>query len=421
MVGQGRRRRTSRILRALLLAVLVGPAAGVPAAQAAISVGNVSITETDDADVVASFEITRTAGILTGNATVAFSTADGTARSPADYTPLTGSLFFGSLPLGGVQTQSVQVAVRPDALDEPDETLRMLLSGSAEIVDGEGVGMIIDDDPPPVVGVLDAPATAEGATATFTVSLSTPSGRDVSVGYTTADGSAVAGADYAPAGGAVVIPAGATTTSIGVAVLDDGADEPDESFELRLGSPAFATVGRAAAAATIVDDDEPPPPPPVASPAGEPTLPAADAPAVPAADPSPGAAADGGPAPAGASMKPQLGLSSPRLRRPAVILVTVACPRSTSRCSGRVTIFSRPNPRSRIKALRRERRLGQRNFTLLSGKTRTLTIGLAKRDRVLLLRAGRLLVRAYAVTRDGNGRTSVRRSSGTLIARTSHS
>jgi len=117
----------------------------------------------------------------------------------------------------------------------------------------------------------------------------------------------------------------------------------------------------------------------------------------------------------------QIGLSSPRLRHPSIVLVTVSCPRLTSRCGGRVTIFSRPNLRSKVNALRRERRLGQRAFTLASGATRTLQIALSRSDRVLLLRAGRMLVRAYAVTTDGGGRSGVRRSTGTLIARTTHS
>ena len=266
-----------------------------------------------------------------------------------------------------MQTQVVSVAIRRDALDEADETFRLVLSGSAEIVDGEGVATISDDDPPPAVGVLDAAATVEGATATFTVSLSAPSGRDVSVAFTTADASAVAGQDYAAQSDTVTIPAGATSASIGVATLDDGADEPDESFELRLGASTAATVGAATAGATILDTDEPPPPPPAAG-----VLRRSVGPRSRAVPPARRVEADRG------VSTPQLGLSSPRLRRPSTILVTVSCPRSTSRCSGRVTIFSRANFRSKIKALRRERRLGQRKFTLLSGRTRTLTIALSE-------------------------------------------
>jgi hypothetical protein len=118
---------------------------------------------------------------------------------------------------------------------------------------------------------------------------------------------------------------------------------------------------------------------------------------------------------------PQLGVSSPRLRRPGTILVTVSCPRQASRCNGQVTVFSRANRRSRIKALRKERRLGRRTFKLAAGRTTTLKIALSKTNRVLLLRTGRLSVRAFALTQDAAGATGVRRVTGTLIARTTHS
>ncbi len=230
--------------------------------------------------------------------------------------------------------------------------------------------------------------------------------------FATADADAIDGEDYTALSGTVVIPAGATTATVGVALVDDAAEEPDERFELHIGSPAAATLGQAIASATIVDNDDPPAAsPPPASPAGE----------TPASAPAASGGATDATASGPNSSPRQLGLSSPRLRRPATVLVTVACPRDASRCSGRVTIFSRANPRSRIKALRQERRLGLRNFTLVSGTARTLTIALARSDRVLLRRTGRMLVRAYAVTSDGSGRSGVRRVNGTLIARTSHS
>jgi hypothetical protein len=399
-------------------ALLAGAAA--PAAHAAVTVGGVSVSEGDGV-ATASFTVTRTAGLLTGQATIHFATADGSARAPGDYEAISGDLQFGSLPLGGTQVQTVPVTVQGDRLDEADETLHLVLSGSPEIVAGAGeaVATILDDDPPPVVGVLDAPAAAEGAGATFTIALSAPSGRDVAVAFTTADDTAIAGEDYTPRSGTLGIPAGATSVTLGVPLLDDGADEPDEAFELRIGFAVLATIGRATAGATIADNDDPPPPA-AADPAGSETPPAGAGAGAGAASPLPGGPSAEPPSAASASPV-ALGLSSPRLRRPAIVLVTVSCPRQTSRCAGRVTIFSRPVLRSKIKALRRERRLGQRNFTLASGVTRTLTIALSRTDRVLLTRAGRMLVRAYAVTRDGGGRSAVRRTTGTLIARTSHS
>jgi hypothetical protein len=422
MTGHGRRRRTSRTLVTLSSGVLaLVLVLGVPAAQAAVTIGDAQVSETNAA-TTAVFTVTRTGGLLTGPVTVHFSTADGSARAPADYEAIDGDLFFGSLPFGGEQVQKVPVTVAGDRLDEATESFRLVLSGSAEVVAGGGLATISDDDPSPAIGVADAPAAPEGASATFAVFLSAPSGRNVSVSYATADGTAIAGEDYTRDSSTIVVPAGATSVGVGVALLDDAVDEPDESFELRIASAQFATLGRAAAAATIVDDDGPPLPSPEPAPApADDGVPAEATVGGSTAVVAPPAEAPAATAPAAGAATAQLGLSSPRLRRPAVILVTVSCPSEASRCSGRVTLFSRANPRSKIKALRRERRLGRRNFTLASGRTRTLTIALSKTDRVLLLRTGRMLVRAYAVTTDESGRSGVRRSTGTLIARTSHS
>ena len=46
---------------------------------------------------------------------------------------------------------------------------------------------------------------------------------------------------------------------------------------------------------------------------------------------------------------------------------------------------------------------------------------LGRADQKLLLRAGRLQVRAYVVSKDNGGRTSTRSVNGTLIGRTTHS
>jgi hypothetical protein len=90
-------------------------------------------------------------------------------------------------------------------------------------------------------------------------------------------------------------------------------------------------------------------------------------------------------------------------------------------CKGRVTLFSRPSRRSKIKALRKERRLGHMIFRLAGGRVVTLELALARTDRGLLQRSGRMGVRAYAIVEDGTGRTSVRTVTGTLIARLAHS
>lgn len=401
------------MLCALLFGALL-PAA--PAAASTISVGDVQVTETANA-VNASFTLTRSASLLSSATTVSYRTVDGTATSPADYVATSGTRMFAPELLGGRQIEQVNVAIQGDTLGEAKESFRLVISG-AEVSDGEGTATIADDDPEPAISVADAAAVSEGAAgarASFVVRLSAPSGRDVAVGYATSDGSAKAGQDYSALSGRVVIRAGSSQTALDVPVLNDALKEPVETFGLRFSSPVGATLGDAVATATIVDDDDSSAPQPApadpkpAAPGGTAQAPApAPAPALPVLPTTtPGA-------------NPLLGLSSPRLKRPATVLVTASCPRSAGGCSVRLTIFSVANRRSRIKALRKQRRLGQRTFTLQAGRSRPLALALGKADRMLLARTGRLRVRAHAVTRDSAGRSGMRSVSGTLIARTAH-
>ncbi len=379
------------------------------AAQAAVSVGDVSVSE-GNGGVSATFTVTRSTGLLTGATSVSFRTVAGSATALADYAPTSGTLRFGSSLFGETQVQQVSVPIVGDRLDEPDESFRLVLAG-AEVADGEGVATIIDDDPPPVIGVADTAPATEGAAASFTVGLSSASGRDVSVAFATADGSAIAGQDYTARSGSLTIPAGATSAAIAVPLTDDSADEPTESFELRLSAPGAATLGDAVATATILDNDEPPTPAATSSPPPA-TLP-------PPAAPLPTLPVTGSATPPAGLTR--LGVGSPRLRQPGTALVTISCPQAAGSCSGQITLFSRPNSRSKIRQLRKERRLSRRPFTLSGGRTQTLTFVLRRADRRLLERAGRIEVRAYAITKDVGGRSDVRTANGTLVRRTSHS
>jgi hypothetical protein len=145
-----------RVVAGVAALVVAGSAAG------AVSPGPVSITiadartaERDRGARELVFEV-RALGRLGGTASVAFSTAEGTASEDADYTSASGSLEFDRR----TSTRTVIVRVRGDREDETDETLRVVLSGSsgATIADGNGVGTIADDDGPPLEGTRIAAA-----------------------------------------------------------------------------------------------------------------------------------------------------------------------------------------------------------------------------------------------------------------------
>lgn len=400
-----------RALRAPLLCLLGLLLAAPSAAQAGITVNDVQAAE-GNGGATMTFTITRDAGWFSGDVRISYATADGSAVAPADYAATSGTLSFGGMLFGGTDTRQVTVAIAGDALNELAESFRLTISGP-EVTDGEGTGTIVDDDPEPALTLVDAGPVGEGSgAARFTMRLSKPSGRDVSATFATANGSATAGQDYTARGGRLTIPAGSTSVNLDVPIMNDTLDEPSETFELRISAPVAATIADGSATATIVDDDEPPAPPPAPGGGGGPGTPVTPPP--PTSPPTVGSSS-------GPPALPRLGLSSPRLQRPATMLLTIACPQGSGGCRGRVTIFSIPNRRSKVPALRKERRIGRATFTLADGQSRTLRLVLGRENRRLLQRVGRMDVRAYAVTESAGGKTGVRTVRGTLIARTLHS
>ena len=115
-------------------------------------------------------------------------------------------------------------------------------------------------DEPAAVSVSDAGAT-EGDPVEFTVSLSGASGQQVTVRYATSSGTAESGADFTPASGTLTFAANETSKTVSVPTTGDSEEEEDETFSLRLSSPANATLGDATATGTIIDDEAPSPEP----------------------------------------------------------------------------------------------------------------------------------------------------------------
>ena len=176
--------------------------------------------------------------------TVAYAAAadPGTASSGTDYTAISG----GTLTFGAAETsKSFEVAVTGDALDEPNETVRVALSNPTGAVLGSaavGVGTITDDDPTPTLalslsepdaGTPDTIAeSGAGNATTVTASLSGGiSGEAITVTVSATGATAAAGDFSLSSDKTLTIAAGATTSSgtVTVTSVDDATDEPDET------------------------------------------------------------------------------------------------------------------------------------------------------------------------------------------------
>lgn len=112
----------------------------------------------------------------------------------------------------------------------------------------------------PVLSIMDV-SVSEGAAgvtnnAVFNVTLSVASAVDVSVDFTTLDGTATtADGDYLSTTDTLTIPAGNTTGQILVPVVGDNRFEVNETFSVTLSNPDEVTLTDTDAVCTIINDD----------------------------------------------------------------------------------------------------------------------------------------------------------------------
>jgi hypothetical protein len=87
------------------------------------------------------------------------------------------------------------------------------------------------------------------------VSLSSASSQPVTVSYSTTDGTATAGSDYASSSGTLTFLPGQTARMVTVPILGDAVNEDDETFTLELTGPSGAVLVDGSGLATLLNDD----------------------------------------------------------------------------------------------------------------------------------------------------------------------
>ncbi len=178
-----------------------------------------------------------------------------TAQKGADYRAASPGLTF----LPGVTQQPFSISILEDSAVEEDETFLVgvySLDGTAGTV--FATGTIIDDDLP-VLSVAPQSLFEAAADMTFTVRLSEPGFRTVTLAYTTFDVTAGAGSDYSMASGTLTFLPGVIEQPISVSILEDSLDEEDEVFDVSLGNPVNAVFpgggSSLTVSGTITNDD----------------------------------------------------------------------------------------------------------------------------------------------------------------------
>jgi len=120
-----------------------GEPIGEPIQLPSLSIENTTVTEGNTGTQSANFTVRLSAPTNT-TVTAQFTTTDGTAQAGKDYESSTGILTFAP----GEVEKKIAVAVKGDTISEPTETFTVNLTGvtNAILIQGEGIGTILDND-----------------------------------------------------------------------------------------------------------------------------------------------------------------------------------------------------------------------------------------------------------------------------------
>ena len=149
-----------------------------------------------------------------------------------------------------------------DLIDEDDETVIITLSGPSNAVLGNNsvhTYTIRDNDGIPTIEFSSSTSADLESVASRSVDVVIPfaSLAQIEVDYEVTGGTAGAGSDYTMTSGSVVIPDGATSGTIVIpTIVDDLADEGDETIIISLSNPVNATLGVNTVHTLVINDND---------------------------------------------------------------------------------------------------------------------------------------------------------------------
>ena len=213
---------------------------------AVASVGNV-----DEGAGSITYTVSRTGA--TDAATIAFSTAGGTATAGDDYTAASQILSFAA----GETSKTITVAVINDAVAEGNETVAATISSAStgSIAVNTATATILDNDQSNW-SLSSAGNVDEGAGfITYTVSR-TGAADAATIEFATAGGTATAGSDYTAASRTLSFAAGETSKTVTVALADDAVAEGNETVTAAISKASTGSIVTNTATATILDNEQ---------------------------------------------------------------------------------------------------------------------------------------------------------------------
>lgn len=193
----------------------------------------------------------------TREARVNYTVSGGTATAGAvDYTLANGTLI---IPVGQT-TANISITVANDTTDELDETILITLSSPVDATLGTTIThtYTIQDNDNPTVQFLSA--TGSGgeniSPVNISVSLSNAPVVDIQIPYTVGGTATAGGVDYTLANGTLTIPAGQTSGSISLAIVDDAIPDANETVTVTLSAGANSSLGGLSSYTYTVTDND---------------------------------------------------------------------------------------------------------------------------------------------------------------------
>ncbi len=221
-----------------------------------MSINDVTVTEGSTGTVNATFTVSLSVAYDVA-VTVHYQTANGCATAGSDYAAASGDVIIAA----GQTTKTFTALVLSDRSAEPTENFVVNLSAATNglIVDSQGVGAILDDEPRISISDVTKAEGRKGKTTlfTFTVTLSAAYDQAVTMSYSTVNGTATTSDnDYIAKTGTLTFAPGETTKTITIEIKGDSKKEANEIFYLDLfdsSSNSLFTKNRGLG--TILNDD----------------------------------------------------------------------------------------------------------------------------------------------------------------------
>ena len=219
-----------------------------------------SASQFNTAETHSSAQVTVTrSGSLAGTVAVESLASEGSAREGLDYLAVSNILIFNP----GVKTRAFTVRILNDSIHETLETILLRLTnstGSAVLgLRSNAVLMLGDNDLGGSIRFSRSTYTAgtNATVAKITVNRTGGAASEVTVNYSTEDGTAQAGHDYTPVTGTLTFNAGVKSLTFYVSVVHQ-TNQPVESFALNLSNPTGgASLGSPQVAIVNIHNDLP--------------------------------------------------------------------------------------------------------------------------------------------------------------------